>query len=207
MSKVVDYNNKEVEEEDDDNLRATARDNYLYFSCPNITNFSFTLEDKSITSGQPWDAFSTYYDSNGGRIYVRAGRKGSQGVATWFRNNLNGGQALGINSGGVTFPSELNFAFKGTLSFTLQGKTYNLKNTIIGQGHFNTTNNWWIGGEEWKKAAFSFLLGAITVSKPLQLAMIIFGYTVSTSADKFQLSVQSLTLNELNHQGHIKSNL
>ena len=45
-------------------------------------------------------------------------------------------------------PEELNFAFKGNMSFTFNGKTYSGENVVLAQGSNKHGSNWWIGGPD-----------------------------------------------------------
>jgi hypothetical protein len=42
------------------------------------------------------------------------------------------------------WPSELNFAYSGTI--TIDGNSYTI---VIGQGNSFGRNNWWVGGPGW----------------------------------------------------------
>lgn len=104
---------------------------------------SFTPSgDYSISSGQPWGGVTTgtgAFDAL--QITAQAGRHDSSGPAEFFTQNTSamiGGAAYGDT------PSELNFAFTGTL--TVDGNSYDL---VVGQGSNMDGNNWWFGGEGW----------------------------------------------------------
>ena len=173
---------------------ATAHDNYCYFNCESIGNFTFDLNDYCISSGQPWNGFSSGLNTNQGYVDAVAGRHGESECATWFVSALNGGQAVGINSAETTQPSDLNFAFTGNMSFTLEGSKYKLNNVVMGQGHFGSTNNWWFGGQDWQKYSASWLAGGVSTSD--KLSIIVVGYTASTHGDDFTLTVQSALIDK-----------
>ncbi|MEI8083444.1 MAG: hypothetical protein WCI74_16525 [Actinomycetes bacterium] len=84
--------------------------------------------------------------SSSGTITVSAGRQGSKPPATWFQTNASVAvptDAAPLQSN-PTWPSSLNFAFTGTL--VINGNSYPV---TVGQGHYESTNNWWIGGPGW----------------------------------------------------------
>lgn len=128
-------------------LAVTMRDNEVFFDIAGLETFSFQEADHSIHSKQPWGGVSANVSRPGGqgRILVKAGRKASSFVAAWFRNAVGAGQTAVCDSRG-TFPDELNFATRGTLQFSAGGHTFTCGNFVVGQGHFATANNWWIGG-------------------------------------------------------------
>ncbi len=122
---------------------ATEHDNWVYLeSYMWDASISFNLTDHSITGGQPWGGvISGKPDMNWG-IDARAGRKGSNGPAGWFRDRASNATYTGGGSG--NWPSKLNFAFSGTI--TIDGNSYNI---VIGQGSSFSSNNWWVGGNGW----------------------------------------------------------
>jgi hypothetical protein len=103
---------------------------------------AFSLENHSITSGQPWSGCSASIKDGFFTIDARAGRKASSGVADWFRSNAT--NAICSDDCNCVWPSELNFAFTGTI--TVNGDSYQV---TIGQGSTVGHNNWWIGGPGW----------------------------------------------------------
>lgn len=170
-------------------LNDTIHDNYVYFDCESIANFTFVMKGYSISSGQPWEGITYSTKTDEGVIDAKAGRHGTSEVADWFRNQLNGGQAVGINSGETTSPSDLNFAFYGDMSFNLEGKHYLLSSVVIGQGHYSTANNWWFGGPGWKKTDNSLFAASVTLTKGISAFVV--GYSIPNSSDNFGLAVQS----------------
>lgn len=111
-----------------------------------ISSVNFTWNGGySITSGQPWGGVTSSTGSENGLAYVNvsasAGRSGSQGPASWFSQNevVNVADDTFLSAPGA--PSDLNFAFTGTL--TINGHDYPI---VLGQGHQSATNNWWFGG-------------------------------------------------------------
>lgn len=129
---------------------ATARDNDFILKLKGVSAFSFKITNHSITGGQPWDGITKFSsDSDGNNtMTIKAGRKGSDDVATWFNNKVGSGHAIGCNTSSHTTPSKLNFAFTGTLSFEYEDKSYSCPDVVIGQGHSSSSrNNWWLGGK------------------------------------------------------------
>lgn len=125
----------------------TEHDNWVYLQ-DNLPSFAGTMAyveaNHSITSGQPWGGVNASFSTSGTlSIDAVAGRKKSSGVADWFRSNAS--TATCTAGCGSAWPSELNFAFVGTI--TINGTEYPI---TIGQGSMWTgTNNWWIGGPGW----------------------------------------------------------
>ncbi|MBB3173443.1 hypothetical protein FHR90_001266 [Endobacter medicaginis] len=124
----------------------TMRDNEVFFDVAGVQAFSFQEAGHSIHSKQPWGGVSADVSRPGGqgRILVKAGRKASSFVAAWFKSAVGAGQTLVCDSRG-TFPDELNFAVRGTLRFTAGGRAFTCNDFVVGQGHFATANNWWLG--------------------------------------------------------------
>lgn len=116
----------------------TEHDNEFDFNAStNVTSISFRFNGEYIiTDGQPWGGVS----SDGGKIVVKAGRKGSEECAKWFKDYVASDYENMIHtSGGDNLPDKLNFAIKGTL--TIDGQNYEI---CLGQGHRSSTseNNW-----------------------------------------------------------------
>lgn len=126
-------------------VEATLRTNEFTFVMPGLSNLNFEIESYFITQGQPWQGISQIEcNSEGCTMYVMAGRKSSSETASWFAEAIQPGSAIGCSTIDA-MPKELNFAFKGTMSFNFQDKLYTGNDVVIAQGH-NTRNNWWIGG-------------------------------------------------------------
>lgn len=174
---------------------ATEHDNEVFFAIAGIENFTFTQTGYNITSGQPYGGASGSVTSAGemAQITVKAGRKGSSDVATWFQQQVGAGQTLVCDTKG-TFPSSLNFAVEGTLSMQVGGKTVTCDNVIVAQGNFGTTNNWWMGGPNMKGIHISISGATIQSCKvqgsPLPAAVI---FTPQTPCvNNFNISVNPL---------------
>ena len=131
---------------------AKIRTNKFKLVMPRLSKLNFEIHSYSITSGQPWKGISKIEcNDEGCTMFVEAGRKGSKATAQWFKEAIavsssQPGSAIGTDSFDA-LPDKLNFAFKGTMSFHHQGKTYTGNNIVIAQGHNSRSrNNWWIGG-------------------------------------------------------------
>jgi hypothetical protein len=121
----------------------TEHDNEFDFNAStNVNSISFKFNgDYIVTDGQPYGGVS----SEGGKIVVKAGRKGSEKCAKWFNDYVASSYENMIHTvGGDNIPSELNFAIKGTL--TVDGVSHEI---CLGQGHRPSTgeNNWHIASK------------------------------------------------------------
>ncbi len=115
----------------------TQHDNEFNFNPQqNIYSVVFKFSDYIVTYGQPWGGVT----SDGGKITVKAGRKGSKECAEWFKDYVSSDFSNMIHTvGGHNLPDNLNFAIKGTLTFDNQDFEI-----CLGQGHRESTgeNNW-----------------------------------------------------------------
>lgn len=133
---------------------ATVHDNDVFFAINGLQTFNYAQTGYSITSGQPYQGTTSGVSQAGqqAKITVKAGRKGSTSVASWFKQKVGAGQTLVCDAKG-TYPDKLNFAVEGTMTIgVVGGKTVTCDNILIAQGHFGTTNNWWMGGPAMKGA-------------------------------------------------------
>lgn len=137
-------------------LAVSEHDNEVFFAIAGIKSFEFTETGHAITPKQPYSGTFSNVSKAGAqaRIVVKAGRKGSEGVADWFKAQVGAGQTLVCDSKG-TFPDKLNFAVKGTLKMTIGDKKITCDNVIVAQGHFGVNNNWWMGGPNMQGAHVS----------------------------------------------------
>lgn len=137
---------EDMAEMDAESVDATIRTNEFTLEMSGLSNLKFDIQSHFITDGQPWEGISKIQCSDTGcTMYVEAGRKGSSETADWFKSAINPGSAIGCDTYD-TLPEELNFAFKGTMTFDHGGKTYTGKDIVIAQGSTIVRNNWWIGG-------------------------------------------------------------
>ena len=136
-------------------------DNDVFLLRGGLNTFDFSLSDDTsycISEGQPWGGILSGMDESDpetkGRITARAGRHKTSDCANWFADQVGAGSAMGCDSG-AHLPDELNFAFVGTLKFSLVDHpetTYVCENVAFAQGsrenwrEVDTRNNWWIGG-------------------------------------------------------------
>lgn len=134
--------------------RMSYHDNYVYFT---VKTSGYTLQggtykttDRSITSGQDPDGkndppHSYEMNPHEGSFGFTVGRKGSGQVASWFSSFVGpNNNTFGHN------PDDLNFAFRGNLSLTIEGSgldrgPVNFPDIFIAQGKA-VGNNWWFGG-------------------------------------------------------------
>jgi hypothetical protein len=108
--------------------------NYISGSLVITTGESSSPPPSVLQSGDKWT------------ITLEAGRSGSKPVADSF-NTLNGGSIheYAPDGGGTGHtPNELNFYFGVTITFLLDGVQIPTQ-VYFAQGHYSTTNNWWIG--------------------------------------------------------------
>lgn len=147
-------------------------DNQVEFRLPNVSNFNFQMMDYSVTSNQPWEGINGIWQ-NGDNwvINVRSGRSGSSNVANWFKDKVGSGKMIGCDTSSSQ-PRELNFAFRGTLSFQFKSRHYEYRNIVIGQGHNSRSrNNWWMGAPEVVTCSESNLLrvDALETTSPVKV--------------------------------------
>jgi hypothetical protein len=98
----------------------------------------------AVSSGQPWEGVTSSAPGKEVSIQVLAGRHGTSEVAEWFRQRASAAVVISDIVVLDQWPSELNFAFTGTL--TANGSAISV---VIGQGNDGFENNWWVGGESW----------------------------------------------------------
>ncbi|MCF8127686.1 MAG: hypothetical protein K9N10_04160 [Deltaproteobacteria bacterium] len=117
--------------------------NYVYFK--QVRDFHYTINDHSITDGQPYDSAGSGYKDGEGYVVVHAGRHGSSSVADWFKDRAD--VAVGDRVLDDDFPSKLNFAVYGDMVVQGPNGSVKCRNIAIGQGHSGVFNNWWIGAK------------------------------------------------------------
>jgi len=78
---------------------------------------------------------------------IRAGRKKSEDSAKAFTSGLSEENMLDTGSIWDSKPAELNFALRGTLTFTYPRLEATLPDFHVGQGSNIKGNNWWIGSK------------------------------------------------------------
>lgn len=126
-------------------IDVSLHDNYLmlegYLWEPTL---GFTLDQHSISSGQPWAGVTASIQDELFTLDARAGRHGTSSVADWFKSHAT--IATCCADCGCAWPSDLNFAFTGTI--TINGDSYPV---TIAQGNSFGQNNWWIGGPGWSQ--------------------------------------------------------
>jgi hypothetical protein len=137
-------------------IAAKEHDNEVFFAINGLQSFTFNETSHDVTSGQPYGGVtSTITDDGQVQVTVKAGRKGSEEVATWFKDQVYTGQTLVCDSK-ETYPDGLNFAVKGTLTIgSVNGDEITCNDIIIAQGR-SSRNNWWMGGPHMKGAHLSY---------------------------------------------------
>lgn len=144
-------------------LAAKEHINKVYFDGPALQGATFHVakdDGVSITPKQPYSGVTTRVENGQIVINVLAGRKKSKGVADWFKGKAKTGQTLACDSAG-TYPKQLNFAVRGDLVFTMGNRVLTCKDVIVGQGNFQSTNNWWVSSPTMSGAHIS-ITGATT---------------------------------------------
>jgi len=168
----------------------TIRDNDFQFTMSGLTDVRFQETSHSITDNQPYEGVSK---SGANQLRVRAGRKGSEGVAGWFNRETHGCAVAKTYSDHN--PGKLNFAVRGKLALTVGATTYQSEpDVFLAQGHAGSSNNWWLGssgmtGIDWtgggpavleaaKKAVESATAGAAAAAgeDPAAFAKAVEGY-------------------------------
>jgi len=136
---------KDDDTTDDPPVDTTQHDNWVYLN-PFLDNpaISYSETAHDITSGQPWGGMSSGMSGGVFGIDVKAGRHNSSGPANWFHSNCSNATCCNWPSGCNPWPSDLNFAFTGTI--TINGTNYSI---TLGQGSDGVHNNWWVGGPGW----------------------------------------------------------
>lgn len=166
------------------NGMATERDNYVQLSLTGIKIVSFEEEDHCVSSGQPYDGVSVASDD---KIEIKAGRHGTSEVAAWFKNQSSGGVVIGCDTDDQ-YPSKLNFAVLGTLTFEFTGKTYVVKKMLLAQGHnARDRNNWWTGGPKMQGGSVDPWVGAAIATAYEKKGILPIG-KVAFIADVFDVS-------------------
>lgn len=138
-------------------LQPTIRDNEVELKLTGINILSFEVLKHSVSSGQPYGGVSVVSPD---KLNVKAGRHGTSQVAADFRTWADHGVVIGCQKDDA-YPRDLNFAVYGTLTFEHGGKTYQIKEMILAQGHNHAgRNNWWLGGPHMKGGSFDPFVGA-----------------------------------------------
>ncbi|KAH6903409.1 hypothetical protein BKA70DRAFT_1194417 [Coprinopsis sp. MPI-PUGE-AT-0042] len=110
----------------------------------------FTATEGSITQGQDPDNLNKLVMQKvikNDKMTFRVGRSKSSDVAQWFARKVLA-QTNTFNKD----PKELNFAFFGSLTFSIlgndiEGEAFNIQGVTFAQGSSGSTNNWWFGGQ------------------------------------------------------------
>ncbi len=128
----------------------SSHDNTIKLHGDMIKEIEYVENSLVITDGQPSSpppkiATPSGQDPNWS-VTMKCGRKGSSGVANKFNSECGSKYheyAPDHGSGGT--PKELNFYFKVVLTVEINNQLYKVRDVRLAQGHYSTTNNWWIG--------------------------------------------------------------
>lgn len=147
---------------------ATIRTNDLYFEFLEQTDVKFELEEMKVSDGQPYKdkvvvKAVNEEEKTQWKLTIEAGRHKTKDVATWMENKIKESSRIDLpdEDGKLkekkciaydtldAFPEKLNFAVKGTLTMTMNGRSFVIKDFVIAQGNnYLDRNNWWIGGSD-----------------------------------------------------------
>ena len=116
-------------------------DNWVYFEGNGTLTANFSVDHYAITKGQPYGGVT----QSGNGIKVSAGRHGSEECAAAFVDGVILVNLLATKNMIDMLPHELNFGIFGNLTLRTGNKSVTCQNFRIAQGHYGTTNNWWMG--------------------------------------------------------------
>jgi hypothetical protein len=122
-----------------------ASSNEFKLICSDITAMSYLEGSFDITDGEsasPPPTFSHDSKTSTWTLEIDADRSGSTGVATSFNGKTGGDLHNFTNASGDRSPEKLNFYFGVVATFS-SGASMTF---YLGQGHYGTSNNWWLGG-------------------------------------------------------------
>lgn len=207
----------------------TYRDNSVYFSPVggySLISGSYTIDRFAITDGQdPEKKIKPGYVArcgSDGQMVFSIGRSGSGKLAVgdWFNNQVPISQNTFNLSAGGEDNGDLNFAFLGTLKFTITGSllgkkqdTFTFQNVALAQGFRSSRNIWWFGGQNCSyirdsqviargtnssgiDVFFIFLRGSNEASKVMVIPTTLT-FQNSTTADWMKKLADSVTLNQI----------
>jgi len=118
-------------------------------------------------------------------------RRQSSSVANAFNSSSGGSAHEYAASGGGGTPNELNFFFTVQINVTTsKGSGSTLLN--IGQGHYGTTNNWWLGGAGLTSSKPSLTIpvanGAYNLTLPISGTHDSYTFSAGTIADAYPIT-------------------
>jgi hypothetical protein len=126
-----------------------------YGSDVTLIGGSFKIEEFAITPGQDpkgkIQAQQIHYMGPDGNLHFEVGRSTDDPhtVANWWNARIRPEQTTSNHP-----PGDLNFAFIGTLTLTVEGRapertrdTLTFLGVALAQGHTGGANNWWFGGK------------------------------------------------------------
>ena len=139
----------------------THNNDVFFHPTGGIDYVTFDQTNFDISSGQPYKGTLPSWDGQDLRITIIAGRHGTDDVADSFRYAAGGGETIACDSTG-NWPDELNFWSQGDFEIVKDGTTYICSDIIIAQGHFTTTNNWWVSGYDTTNVTGLSAVGPLT---------------------------------------------
>lgn len=157
-----------------------------------ITSMTYVNNSANVTSGQSYVVPPSIQKSgNKFTITFAANRKNSSSVANAFNSSSGGSAHEYAASGGGGTPNELNFFFTVQINVTTsKGSGSTLLN--IGQGHYGTTNNWWLGGAGLTSSKPSLTIpvanGAYNLTLPISGTHDSYTFSAGTIADAYPIT-------------------
>ncbi|HEU0015618.1 MAG TPA: hypothetical protein VFQ45_18215 [Longimicrobium sp.] len=120
--------------------------NSVTLTSPLISNVTYVNGSLVITEGESASP-PPNISKNGSTwtLTLEADRQGSESVASSFVNATGGELHEYAPDGGGGTPEKLNFFYQATVTFQVGAAALPV-NVFLAQGHYSTTNNWWIGG-------------------------------------------------------------
>jgi hypothetical protein len=116
--------------------------------CSDVTAMSYLSGSFVITDGEsasPPPTFSHDSKTSTWTVNIAADRSGSTDVANSFNAKTGGSLHNYTNASGDKSPEKLNFYFGVVATFAVGGQSVPVT-FYLGQGHYGTSNNWWLGG-------------------------------------------------------------
>lgn len=120
--------------------------NDFNLTCADIIAISYLEGSLVITEGQSSSPPPTF--SKKGSTWtmnIAADRSNSTPVAQSFTDKTGGALHEYTNAGGDKSPKQLNFYFGVVATFQVGNASVPMT-FYVGQGHYTTNNNWWLGG-------------------------------------------------------------
>ncbi|WKE65718.1 hypothetical protein PVT67_00230 [Gallaecimonas kandeliae] len=122
----------------------SKHENSLTLDAADFQVVNYVPDSLVITEGQPSDQpASITHKAPKWLLSINCGRKNSSQVASqWVQATGGADNSYAPDGGANPPPKELNFYY--AVDITTYGG--NKTRLYLGQGHYSTTNNWWLGG-------------------------------------------------------------